>query len=175
MRLFSCAFALVLLSAASASALADDAFTLTDGTNTISFTLPSSPTPVNDAQFFSNDGFAVENVPGVINGSSVNLGEVRFWGPHAPSPAGIQIDNVGGNPQELYQGGAALFTGDVLNPTFVPGTYNLTNFAPLGEVFEGNFTLSIVPTPEPSTMLEVGTGLFGVAGLIRRRLLSFRR
>ena len=177
MRLLPCAFAIALFSAASVSALADDAFTLTDGTNTISFTLPSSPipNPAINQQFFLNNAFAIDNVPGVVNGNVVNLGEVRFWGGSNGAPAGIQIDEVGPNIGELYQEGADLFTGDVHTPTFIPGTYDLTNNSALANHFTGNFDLTITATPEPSTILQVGSGLFGVAGLIRRRIVSCRR
>ncbi len=69
--------------------------------------------------------------------------------------------------------GPQLYTGSEANPTILPGTYQPTD---AGFYSSGNFTelasaspVVIAATPEPSNVALLGTGLFAIGGLVRRR------
>ena len=69
---------------------------------------------------------------------------------------------------ELF--GPQLFTGSPSSPTFTLGTFALsdpnTDGAP--------YTLTIAPSavPEPSSLLLFGSGMLGVCGLVRRKIVK---
>jgi len=61
--------------------------------------------------------------------------------------------------------GIQLFTGRVTDPTFVAGTYDFHANGDSGVLMISQLTAA----PEPPTLLLLGTGLLGVAGLARLR------
>jgi hypothetical protein len=63
--------------------------------------------------------------------------------------------------------GPQLFTGSLTTPTFTPGTYDLTLDSTGSAV-----SLTIGSTPEPSSLVLLGTGILGAAGLARRKFLK---
>lgn len=100
---------------------ADDIFTLTDGTNVVTFSLPASPTPA------SNNGlsFALTNpIPLLVNGvAETTFFDTRFF---LQSDGGGLFISTFFTPTLGFQAdlfGPQLFTGDLTAPTFIPGTY----------------------------------------------------
>jgi PEP-CTERM motif len=123
----------VLLLAGVTNARADnlDLFTLTDGTQTMTWTLPSSPT-IDPARVFPNDHFGIVGPIPIteFNGSTTTVviaNLMTFWNGNATSDGGVASRLV--NPADLINalvGEVQLYTGPESNPTFIPGTYTET-------------------------------------------------
>ncbi len=62
------------------------------------------------------------------------------------------------------------FTDDLHNYTLSGGAFNVQDMSGnyVGNTFSGTLT-AVTVTPEPSSIALVGTGLLGVAGVLRRR------
>ena len=143
----------------------------------------SSTTPAtidgfgNMAQNGFSGSFSILDVTGTVNYLSGTFGGAQLGGSGAS--AGL---NVGQPPQTLSFTSSVIPAADLLAP--VGMSFSFTNVFPLllalspdGRIpgftsnASGNFSGSVglVSTPEPASLLLLGTGLVGVASRLRRR------
>ena len=144
-----------------ARAAAIDIFTVTpvSGGTSITFQLPSSPTNVNVVE---PAGLYFE-IYGVT--TKIGLSDVTFLLQAILADCGFQNDAL------VDSSGPQLFTETAAAPTFLLGTFILTDLLS-GTAVE---SLTIAPvasatvTPEPSSIALLGTGVLGIAGVVRKR------
>ena len=158
-------FAAALTLTAPAFAGTTDNFTITDGSSVSTFSLPTSPAP--DDTF--KGGFDLNNVAYSLNGVAQTPNTIDFFTPTLNG--GLDIFDIVGNEPVISTTGAQLFTGGIDNPTFLTGTFQQFDFYnqddPISvEISQGE----MAATPEPSSMVLFGTGVLGIAGLVRRRI-----
>lgn len=162
----------VAFSGASAFSEAVD-YTLTSGIDTITFALPQQPT-ASICAFYGGcatfNGVSVE-----VDGTTYADAQVNFY--LSSSDGGITIftdlteatmlvDNDGNFAEQL-------FTGTVTNPELIAPitSYVLSAESYGGPEYNERFNLTAeAETPEPSSLLLFGSGLLGLAALVRRKI-----
>lgn len=117
-------------------------------------------------QYGNVDTTQMEFVDGVLIQKSTELDVITFVPPGGvgvpPSPGGGIVLATNGAVYFSMATGALLWTGDPFSPSFLPGHYD--NFNQTGSDLQIE-----VLTPEPSSVVLLGTGMVAVAGAIRRK------
>lgn len=118
-------------------------------------------------QYGNVDTLQLEYVDGVLIHESTELDTVTFGAPNGipftPTPTGSFVLATGGAVYFSMATESPLFTGDPSSPTFLPGHYNDPNQP------GSDLEIQLI-TPEPSSVVLLGTGMVAVAGTIRRKL-----
>jgi hypothetical protein len=156
--------------AAHADTIDDFVLTPVGGGSTITFSLPASP-PGNESTCPPNPGsclpgsetnFNVSTLVTIGNGTPT-LDSIIF--PTGRFGGGLGIFPTVG----LQLMGPQLFLPDAANPTFLLGTFDVSALNPKGDPPFLDYSLTIsaeptAPTPEPSSLILLNTGVFGLIG-----------
>lgn len=167
------ALALGSAGVAKADGVALDNFTYTVGGQTFQWQLPAAPTPTGD-NVFPPFGFILGNVS-VTDNVGTTLTDIGFYANNS------FIDNGGGFDfqfGDLYMDafGPQLYSGFENSPTFIIGTYQMTEVGSIAGSLESDnagvpakLVISSAPVPEPSTFILLIVGSLGVLLMARRR------
>jgi len=141
-------------------------FTLS-GDYSASWQLDSTVAP----DFIAEDqGFILEDVEGAFPGSLFDLADLTFY--HESLGGGLEIYDFYGGLTLLLTDGAQLYTGSELMPSFLLGSFSLTDFDGAGTYVLTVTDLDAGPVdvPEPATgaMLLGGLGMLYAARQRRR-------
>jgi|HubBroStandDraft_6_1064221.scaffolds.fasta_scaffold398219_2 hypothetical protein len=165
MRLFSKVLCLAAVAATTLVAKADsiDGFTLTEFGHTITWLLPSSPTPDDSS---SPHFFTLDDVPVYYDGVLAMADYIQFS--ITSFGGGVVVDIAGvdfnGLPDPFLATGTQLFSGPTSSPTFLTGQYSLQ-----GEHSQVIGPATLVITPEPCTFLLLASGMLVFAQGARRK------
>ena len=158
-----------LISASRAQADGVDTFKYTFDGNTFIWYLASSP-PIGEGDFELDGSFAILDVPYSENGVDQTPSEFDFFS-FPKEGGGFEIITSSlTSPANTF--GAQLYSGMENAPTFVPGTYKLNNGGPAGLLGKLIISTSSVSTPEPSSLILMGSGLLSLLGFARKKILA---
>ena len=138
-----------------------DNFTLTDiYGGAITFSLPASPPVFGPSNPFLFETFTLPlSFNPAFFGNTTLDGQILFYSTLAGGGLNVMIYHPGGTTP-IVDHGDLLYSGTTANPTFLTGTFHVGS-----DIL--TITPQIAPTPEPSTLVLLATGTFGVLCLAR--------
>jgi hypothetical protein len=157
-------------------------YTITQGSNTATFSLSSTATPSSDVV---GSGFVYDNIAVTVNGAAPVTQEVGFSNTFDQLAIADSItftsssESTTGTLFETF--GPGLYTGPENDPTLSLGMFSSSLFiAPSGFISGpgtangATITVEDVTTviPEPSSLALLGTSVLGFAGMLRRRFVK---
>jgi len=160
-------FTLILATKAKADSI--DNFTYQAGGNTFTWQLPSSPTISADNLLPSlNFGFTdiaysendIPQDPAALSFFSLNLG------------GGLRLGDFIQNIFSISASDFQVYGGSEDAPTFLTGTFGLTDYASDGNCLPA--TLTITAVPEPSSLMLLATGMLALLGLALKKTVVSR-
>lgn len=122
-------------------------------------------TPVVPDDYADGVGFIVYDVAGNFPGSAQNLIDITFW--HADAGGAFSLDDFYGDTTLLITDGVQLYSGTEDAPTYLTGSFNLTEYGGTGAYTLNVTNVSAVPEPTALALMLGGLGVVGAA--VRRR------
>jgi hypothetical protein len=131
-------------------------FTITETGETITFTLPESPTEIYDSM--PNDYFALKHEVRVDFNGATGRDILYFY--NLSQGGGLE------NAEDVFQiTGDQFYTGDESAPTFTLGTYT----GQYDVISQQPATVAITAVPEPAAWTLMLVGFGGLGGALRAR------
>jgi len=113
-------------------------------------------------------GFGYTEYQNLVSGLSVSLAPGTYWYAVVPECSTCFGRSFNSNTFGLNQVGTNNLNQQFWNSSFFGANYTNANNEGVFQAFSGGVYTSV---PEPSSILMLGSGLIGVAGVIRRRLM----